>query len=388
MIDWVTERQIKDSARIADVVGAFCQLRKVGKELTCACPIHLGNQLNHFKVNPAKNLYFCFVCNAGGDAVDFLMRYPGTRYTYPEALRWLADRYHITIDDKAPAPAAPKPQPAPMPAEPELPTLELPLSLVNGRLDTTGDTLCNWLRSLPWDERQSRRLEAVLRAYAVGHSAKDMTIFWQIDDAGKVRTGKLMRYGADGHRIKTGYYQDWVHSTLERGGRTDYYDSNRQRVRPCLFGLHLLNSRSAKSDTVNIVESEKTALICAIAHGSGNGLWMATGGMQFLSRERLDPLMERGMRIVIHPDHDGVEKWQEKVRGIGYKDIYYNNQYVDAYWRPEDGPKADAADIIVRLLMEEAARHTKSQLADIIAQFPAVSLLVDKFDLIEKKRNA
>lgn len=383
-MDWLTERKIKDAAQIVDVVGHFCTLRKAGPEYTCACPIHLGQQMNHFKVNPKKNLFYCFVCGAGGDPIEFLMRYSGTRYDYPTALRWLANYYHIPVDDNSPAPSQlTKKELPPTPIQEELPTLTLPFSMVNQRSETSADTLCKWLRALPWDGRQRERVDAVLKAYFVGHSKNGMTIFWQVDENGYVRTGKMMRYQADGHRDKTASYaQDWVHSTFLRAGLLDVYDPEEKQVKPCLFGLHLLNNKSVDTKTVNIVESEKTALICAIAYGSSNGLWMATGGMQFFSRERLQPLIDRGMQIVIYPDHDGVERWQAVAKKMGVA-VTYNNQFVDAYWRKEDGPKADAADIIVRLLLEAEQKKTKSHLSELIGINPALNYLIEKFDLTE-----
>ena len=92
MNDYIIQR-IKSAARITDVVGAFYALRRSGTEWTCLCPFHDDRHLGSFKVSPAKNLYKCFSCGAGGDTLDFIMRHE--RLSYPDALRWLGRRYGI-----------------------------------------------------------------------------------------------------------------------------------------------------------------------------------------------------------------------------------------------------------------------------------------------------
>ena len=365
-------------AHIYDVVSDFCELRKVGIEWTCPCPLHKGNHLNHFKVSPSKNIYYCFVCGAGGDCVDFLMKYNGM--SYPDAMRWLGQKYGIEVDDKQKQFNVKPSKPIPIEAAPELPMLTLPLDMVKARMDTSHDTLCCWLRSLPWNEEERQRVDKVIRAYGVGSSNNGMTIFWQIDEQGRVRTGKMMRYKADGHRDREGYNSDWIHSTLSRARMYQYFDPSKQQAKPCLFGLHLLNAKN-DSNTINIVESEKTALICAIAIGSKNGLWMATGGLQFLRKEQLQPLIDLGYTIVIHPDHDGEKLWREKVGKFGYDNIVYSNQYVDAYWRETDGAKADAADIILRMINERSRQSKTQLLAEWLKHHPMFTELVNRLDL-------
>ncbi len=62
-------------------------LRKRGVSLLGLCPFH-GEKTPSFHVNPVRNIFKCFGCGKGGDAVTFLMEHE--RFTYPEALRWLA----------------------------------------------------------------------------------------------------------------------------------------------------------------------------------------------------------------------------------------------------------------------------------------------------------
>ena len=395
MISDRTIERIRSVARVEDVVGDFIDLKRCGTELTAPCPLHGGRHLGHFKVSPRKNMYFCFVCGEGGGPVDWLMKQEGM--TYPDALRWLGRKYDIFVDEEQKAPRFVNIKPSvakPIELPPELPTLTLPLKLVTDRRDTSRDTFCNWVRQLPWSSEQAARVEKVLSAYAVGHARNGMTIFWQIDADGNVRTGKMMRYKPDGHRCKgEGYNQDWVHSSLIRKKNEsdpwphpELFNPDCQQMRPCLFGLHLIHATGVRVWDVNIVESEKTAVIMAIANGGSKGLWMATGGLQFLKPDLLRPLFATGANIVLHPDHDGDAKWRKKMDDFGYvygRDYQVNNFYVNVAWKEQDGPKADCADIVIRQLDDARRTNTALRLADIMAKVPALKTLIDKFDLIQ-----
>ena len=88
--------KILEAAQITDVVGAFVPLKKRGANYIGLCPFH-NEKTPSFNVNPARGIFKCFGCGEGGDSVAFLMKHE--HYTYPEALRWLAERYHIHIEE-------------------------------------------------------------------------------------------------------------------------------------------------------------------------------------------------------------------------------------------------------------------------------------------------
>ncbi len=96
MIPPQTAREILDAARIEEVVEEFLTLRRRGVNLVGLCPFH-AERTPSFSVNPARNIFKCFGCGKGGDAVTFLMEHEG--FTYPEALRWLARKYRIEIQE-------------------------------------------------------------------------------------------------------------------------------------------------------------------------------------------------------------------------------------------------------------------------------------------------
>lgn len=97
MIDRQTVEKIKDAANIVDVVSEFVTLKKSGANYKGLCPFH-NEKTPSFYVSPARGTYHCFGCGKGGNAVTFIMEHE--QLTYPEALRWLAKKYHIEIRER------------------------------------------------------------------------------------------------------------------------------------------------------------------------------------------------------------------------------------------------------------------------------------------------
>ncbi len=101
MISPDTIDKIMDATRIEEVVGEFVNLKKRGVNLLGLCPFH-NEKTPSFNVSAAKGIYKCFGCGKGGNAVNFLMEHE--HFTYPEALRFLAGKYSIEIDEAKPSP--------------------------------------------------------------------------------------------------------------------------------------------------------------------------------------------------------------------------------------------------------------------------------------------
>ena len=97
MIDRATIDKIMDAANIVDVVSDFVTLKRAGANLKGLCPFH-DDRTPSFMVSPAKNYCKCFACGKGGNPVGFIMEHE--QITYPEALRYLAKKYGITIEEK------------------------------------------------------------------------------------------------------------------------------------------------------------------------------------------------------------------------------------------------------------------------------------------------
>jgi len=88
--------QIFEAAIIEDVVGEFVVLKKRGVNLLGNCPFH-NEKTPSFTVSPAKGIYKCFGCGKAGNSINFIMDHE--HYTYPEALRYLANKYQIEIEE-------------------------------------------------------------------------------------------------------------------------------------------------------------------------------------------------------------------------------------------------------------------------------------------------
>ncbi len=97
MIDRATVDKIMEATNIVDVVGEFVNLRKAGVNYKGLCPFH-DDKTPSFMVSPARQICKCFACGEGGNAVNFLMKHE--QITYPEALRWLAKKYNIEIQER------------------------------------------------------------------------------------------------------------------------------------------------------------------------------------------------------------------------------------------------------------------------------------------------
>ncbi|MBE0558919.1 MAG: DNA primase, partial [Proteobacteria bacterium] len=97
MIDHSTIERIFDAAQITEVVSEFVTLKRRGVNMLGLCPFH-NEKTPSFTVSPAKGIFKCFGCGKGGNAVNFIMEHE--HLSYPEALRWLAKRYHIEVEEK------------------------------------------------------------------------------------------------------------------------------------------------------------------------------------------------------------------------------------------------------------------------------------------------
>ena len=97
MIDKPTIARIMDSTKIEEVVSEFVTLKKRGINYVGLCPFHNDSHPS-FSVSPTRGICHCFTCGKGGNAINFLMELE--QMTYPEALRWLANKYHIEIQER------------------------------------------------------------------------------------------------------------------------------------------------------------------------------------------------------------------------------------------------------------------------------------------------
>lgn len=199
-------------------------------------------------------------------------------------------------------------------------------------------TFKEWFMMLPYEEQVKAD---VLMMYYVGATQKDVivdgvnhgpaAVFCMIDEKQRLHDAKMIAYNADGHRVEG--WGNSMRAVCERTKRGPQL----QWTEKVLFGLHLLPRYPDK--VCCIVESEKTALVCACRYPQY--LWLATGGCSNLQAEKLKPLMDR--KLIVYPDSGELEKWKDKMRASGHKD-YRVVEFLENY-----EPNTDIADVILGL---------------------------------------
>ena len=353
-IDEHIAQRIKDSASILDVMSDLgVELHKAGVEYTGHCPFHNGRTIGNFKVNPRKNIATCFGdCCKTWNPIEAVME--GMNMTYPEALRHLAAMYNIYIDDE-PKPQVRrvcKPRP-PMPPEPPKRWTVWPIDILKAYIHQP-NVLTTWMLNLPMSEAHRNNLREMLDRYYVGTSAQGYTAGWimwpYVDMELRVRDIKFMRYLDNGHRDKE-RNPTWMNYVLSSIGQ---FDRETCKVIRCLFGLHL--AKIYPDAEVCLVESEKTAVICSAFSDPHKKIWMACGGLQFFKPEMVSDLVAANRYIVVYPDIDGKDKWQKVIEDINYPRMSMTDrmqpigQGKGIYNPVLDGPKADIADIMIRII--------------------------------------
>lgn len=343
--------QVKREADIVSVVSHYTELRhKNGQNYVGLCPLHSDRNIGSFVVNAAKNYCSCWACGyTAMNPIDFVMK--AERCDCLTAAKKIQRMLNITDFSEVKRR---------VPAEDKREVIALPYRLIDISVkNRQKSSFVKWLKTLRWNAEQRGRLNDTLDEYRVGwfetRNHDEFTCFWQIDSENKIRSGKLMVYTADGHRDRCAHpymakgerkyhFQDFVHTQF-----TSDYPSDKFKYEPCLFGEHLIGIYP--ESRINIVESEKTAIIAAIYFGDfRNNIWVATGGKSYL-RKCLPYLNGLGRDVYVYPDKDGVSEWESYVEVYGKStEIRINYDYVSRYWSESDGAKADVADVLLRYL--------------------------------------
>lgn len=163
--------------------------------------------------------------------------------------------------------------------------------------------LFRFLSSL-WGEEETMRL---FRLYNVGATIRmnDAAVFWQVDIKGRIRTGKIMRYGNDEHRIKEDGLVNfmWAHRMKSMVDNPEDFN-----LVQCFFGEHLLSA--CPDSKVMIVESEKSAIIAS--HYYPQYLWLASGGCCGCLNQTASQVL-KGREVWLVPDLDAEDRWHAKL---------------------------------------------------------------------------
>ena len=181
-------------------------------------------------------------------------------------------------------------------------------------------------------------VEGLVEQYQLGVTKAGDVIFFQIDKEGRCRTGKVMKYDlVTGHRIKDNSSicpVTWIHALMKRKGLLP----EEWELSQCLFGEHLLSRYPDR--TVALVESEKTAIICA--GFIPEYVWLATGGKTSLGN-KLDALS--GRKVVAYPDVDAYDYWRERL--VDYPYIIISDYLQKVAGNDPSSSHMDLADLIL-----------------------------------------
>ena len=220
MISKETIQEIFEAAQIDEVVGEFVSLKKRGVNLLGLCPFH-NEKTPSFTVSPKKGIYKCFGCGKGGNSVQFLMDHE--QFTYPEALKYLAKKYNIEIEEKEQTPE------------------EIKLLNEKESLFHVTDFAAKYFASNIFDSEQGR---AIGLSYFKERGFREDTIK-------KFQLG----YAIDAwdnftaHAIKMGYNIDYLEKTgltIVKDNKTYFKVNDYQKLRE-IFGIQLCTIQRIKS---------------------------------------------------------------------------------------------------------------------------------------------
>lgn len=211
--------------------------------------------------------------------------------------------------------------------EPSCHSPELMEGIVSGGIE------CNLTKFLKTKFAPAKVSQAMKR-YNTGGTNKfwpNSTCFFQVEEAGKVRAGKVFQYdAATGKRIKLPFPRiNWLHN---HGGKTDF------ELSQCLYGLHLI--QSDKNKVVAVCESEKTALVMSMIDPSC--VWLACGSKTGIKAELFAPL--KGRTVILYPDKGSYSDWKLKADALnvdGFKIVV--SEFLEHQKELPDG--ADIADL-------------------------------------------
>lgn len=217
-----------------------------------------------------------------------------------------------------------------------------------------------WIKNIVGDAGAN----SIVSRFFVGTSKESATVFWTIDNNLKICQPKVVYYNVNGHRDKSKFISTPKGYTRDSG------------YRPCLFGLHQLNSKYGPAKPVVLVESEKTA--CLGYYTFPQFTWLACGGASGLSEAKTKAL--RGHNVIIIPDADeagrkGADKTHLRLSQMGIV-----NTVVDLWPERIDG--YDLADYIadVHQAVIRSRELIPDKLVKLIKKNPALDLLIDKLD--------
>lgn len=232
-------------------------------------------------------------------------------------------------------------------------------------------TLISYLIKVLGEEQIKR----AMNEYCIGTTKEQDIIYWQIDVEGRIRTGKVMKYDTNGHRVKDGCGVNWIHSLMKKHNMLP----EDWELTQCLFGEHLLNIAGNENKVVAIVESEKTALICSALFSQC--IWLAVGGKSQLSIEKMKVL--KGRTIIMYPDIDGYDTWCDYKQRLPFCKVTISDLLETNATEEERQRKIDIADVILQNCISNKRELSEDEklLNIMITRTPQLKLFIEKLKL-------
>lgn len=226
-------------------------------------------------------------------------------------------------------------------------------------------------------------VKRVVEAYHLGATRTFDTIYWQIDNKFRVRTGKVMKYDAmSGHRVKdeaTPHKVNWIHSILLKRGELPSNWKN--AMHQCLFGEHLLSLPENRHRTIAIVEAEKTALVGSLL--MPDYIWLAVGGEGMFTSARLNVLTGRNVIAYpdAHPNGASYKRWCDVSKQCTFCRSIEVSDYLERSASSEQKErKIDIADVLIDARLVDMDADSKL-LIELFTQRPVLLGIVQQLDL-------
>lgn len=364
MIKKETIEKVLDAARIEEVVGDFVDLKKRGTSLIGNCPFH-SEKTPSFHVSVNKGIYKCFGCGAGGDSLKFIMEHE--KYAYPEAIRYLANKYHIPVEEIERSPAQ-------MAAQDKRESLYV-----------LNQWASKYFKEQMWETDMGKSIglsyfhergyrDDIIKKFDLGYSPEAWTAL--VDEASKSGFAKeyLTEIGLAVERDDKSLYDRFrgrvmfpIHNLTGRvigfGGRTLKKDKNVPKYvnspeseiyhkSNVLYGLHLAKKAIIDNDLCFLVEGYADVLSthqAGVEHVvSSSGTSLTTGQIKLISRytknvvilydgdeagikaslRGTDMLLEEGLnvKVLLFPDGNDPDSYIQKFGAREFRNYVEHNQ--------------------------------------------------------------
>ena len=320
-------------------------LKREGSVYKTRCPWHEDSHPSlTFYERTGESRCHCFACGNGGSVISYVMQHE--KWTFQEACQWLSNGFGIltTKSGKTYIPKQRSRTPAPQP--PKLEYTYIPNNMVD-EMVSSDNSLCKCLKQMFSEDDVNRVVEEYRIGIYSSYGYDDYTVFPNIDKDGRVCNLKIQHYETDMSSPLFAHKDSapcvWLGRVWAKCGRLS---PEAEFNSTCLFGEHLLSQYTDAA--IALVESPKNALFGALAYPQM--LWLATGNKGALKRETLLPLKQRD--VIVIPDCDAVEEWNEKINNMRDLANFTVSDYCKRISSDENG-KLDIADYIQGRLLSQ-----------------------------------